>query len=105
MLPGNRRHLCSGYQALRGDLRLLRRRTGATPGRPLDHLKPTDAARLRDVQLDVHFAVYTHTNTSLTRGKIRTLPSLSARGHLLSAYVSSATKRQRADVDHFASFL
>src|ERR1700723_2305540 len=43
-------------------------------------------ARLRDVQLDVHFAVYTHTDTSLTRGEIRTLPSLSARGDQLSAY-------------------
>src|ERR1700730_550075 len=87
MFPRDRRHLRSRHQTLRGDLRLLRGRTIATPGRPLDHLKPTDAARLRDVQLDVHFAVYTHTNTSLTRGKIRTLPSLSARGHLLSAYV------------------
>src|ERR1700739_2849975 len=87
MLPGDRRHLCPGHQALRGDLRLLRRRTIATPSWPLNHLKPTDAARLRDVQLDVHFAVYTHTDTSLTRGDIRTLPSLSARGDQLSAYV------------------
>src|ERR1700761_9544758 len=86
MLPGDRRHLCPGHQALRGDLRLLRRRTIATPSWPLNHLKPTDAARLRDVQLDVHFAVYTHTDTSLTRGDIRTLPSLSARGDQLSAY-------------------
>jgi hypothetical protein len=85
MLPGDRRHLCPGHQALRGDLRLLRRRTIATPSWPLNHLKPTDAARLRDVQLDVHFAVYTHTDTSLTRGEIRTLPSLSARGDQLSA--------------------
>src|ERR1700726_4727237 len=89
MLPGDRRHLCPGHQALRGDLRLLRRRTIATPSWPLNHLKPTDAARLRDVQLDVHFAVYTHTDTSLTRGEIRTLPSLSARGDQLSAYDAS----------------
>src|ERR1700722_1349164 len=86
MLPGDRRHLCPGHQALRGDLRLLRRRAIAPPSWPLNHLKPTDAARLRDVQLDVHFAVYTHTDTSLTRGEFRTLPSLSARGDQLSAY-------------------
>src|SRR5262249_29533130 len=86
MLPGDRRHLCPGHQALRGDLRLLRRRTIGAPSWPLNHLKPTDAARLRDVQLDVHFAVYTHTDTSLTRGEIRMLPPLSARGDQLSAY-------------------
>src|SRR5271154_432736 len=86
MLPSDRRHLRPGHQALRGDPRLFRRRTIATPGRPLKHLKPTDPARLRDVQLDVHFAVYTHTNTSSIRGENRTPSSLSARGDQLSAY-------------------
>jgi hypothetical protein len=45
--------------------------------------------------LDVHFAVYTHTDTSLTRGEIRTLPSLSARGDQLSAYAISASLTNR----------
>src|SRR6201998_1839800 len=98
MLPGDRRHLCPGHQALRGDLRLLRRRTIATPSWPLNHLKPTDAARLRDVQLDVHFAVYTHTDTPLTRGAIRTLPSLSARGDQLSAYEKGEDRQRKTAV-------
>src|ERR1019366_1704266 len=76
----------SRHQALRGNLRLLRRRAIATPSRPLNHLKPTDAAPFRDVQLDVHFAVCNHTDTSLIRGQPCTLLSCSARGDQLSAY-------------------
>jgi hypothetical protein len=53
------------------------------------YLKPTDAARLRDVQLDVHFAVCNHTATSLIRGQLCTLLSCSARGDQRSAYVPS----------------
>src|SRR5258708_11397508 len=86
MFPRDRRHLRSRLQTLRGDLRLLRGRTIATPSRPLNHLKPTDAARLRDVQLDVHFAVCNHTATSLVRGQLCTLLSCSARGDQRSAY-------------------
>src|SRR5258708_4372902 len=63
MFTCDRCNLRPGHQALRGDLRLLRCRAIATPGRSLNHLKPTDAARLRDVQLDVHFAVCNHTAT------------------------------------------
>src|SRR3984893_1653047 len=87
MFPRDRRHLRSRHQTLRGDLRLLRGRTIATPSRPLNHLKPTDAARLRDVQLDVHFAVCNHTATSLIRGQLCTLLSCSARGDQPIAYV------------------
>src|ERR1700676_3190261 len=89
MFPGDRRHLRSRHQALRGDLRLIRGRTIATPSRPRNNLKPTDAAPLRDVQLDVHFAVYNHTDTSLIRGQLRTLLSCFARGGRLSAYTSA----------------
>src|SRR5438067_9619413 len=73
MFTCDRCNLRPGHQALRGDLRLLRCRAIATPSRPLNHLKPTDAARLRDVQLDVHFAVCNHTTTSLIRGQLCTL--------------------------------
>src|SRR6202166_4825743 len=86
MFPCDRCNLHPGHQALRGDLRLLRCRAMATPGRPLNHLKPTDAARLRDVQLDVHFAVCNHTATPLVRGQLCTLLSCSARGDERSAY-------------------
>src|ERR1700724_1650546 len=86
MFPCDRCNLHPGHQALRGDLRLLRCRAMATPGRPLNHLKPTDAARLRDVQLDVHFAVCNHTATPLVRGQLWTLLSCSARGDERSAY-------------------
>src|SRR6478735_7267059 len=75
MFPRDRRHLRSRHQTLRGDLRLLRGRTIATPSRPLNHLKPADAARLRDVQLDVHFAVCNHITTPLIRGQLCTLLS------------------------------
>src|SRR6478752_7811545 len=91
MFPRDRRHLRSRHQTLRGDLRLLRGRTIATPSRPLNHLKPTDAARLRDVQLDVHFAVCNHTATSLIRGQLCTLLSCSARGDQRSAYAIQIT--------------
>src|SRR5947209_10413293 len=88
MFTCNRCNLRPGHQALRGDLRLLRCRAIATPSRPLNHLKPTDAARLRDVQLDVHFAVCNHTTTSLIRGQLCTLLSCSAPGDERSAYAS-----------------
>src|ERR1700688_5281545 len=90
MFPCDRCNLHPGHQALRGDLRLLRCRAMATPGRPLNHLKPTDAARLRDVQLDVHFAVCNHTATPLVRGQLCTLRSCSARGEERSAYSYSS---------------
>src|SRR5450432_2719782 len=89
MFPCDRCNLRPGHQALRGDLRLLRCRAIATPGRSLNHLKPTDAARLRDVQLDVHFAVCNHTATPLVRGQLCTLLSCSARGDERSAYEKS----------------
>src|SRR5882762_7971704 len=93
MFPCDRRHLRSRHQALRGDLRLIRGRTIATPSRPRNHLKPTDAARLRDVQLDVHFAVCNHTATSLIRDQLCTRLSCFARGDQLSAYVATAPAR------------
>src|SRR5258708_18879745 len=93
MFPRDRRHLRSRHQTLRGDLRLLRGRTIATPSRPLNHLKPTDAARLRDVQLDVHFAVCNHTATSLIRGQLCTLLSCFARGDQRSAYTFETCRR------------
>src|SRR5258708_4944704 len=92
MFPRDRRHLRSRLQTLRGDLRLLRGRTIATPSRPLNHLKPTDAARLRDVQLDVHFAVCNNTATSLIRGQLCMLLSCSARGDQRSAYQKALTE-------------
>src|SRR4029077_4222722 len=103
MFPRDRRHLRSRHQTLRGDLRLLRGRTIATPSRPLNHLKPTDAARLRDVQLEGHFAVCNHTATSLIRGQLCTLLSCSARGDQRSAYQNSELSAEcGADTVHAA---
>jgi hypothetical protein len=71
---------------VQGSLSILSPEVGVRGGLAGQLTSGFDAARLRGVQLDVHFAVYTHTDTSFTRGEIRTLPSLSARGDQLSAY-------------------
>ena len=55
----------------------------------LDDLEPPAVAIPRDVQVDAHFAVSSHADTSAQRGCLRTVKSGPAGGDWLSAYAPS----------------
>src|SRR5262249_44697508 len=86
ILACNRRQMRLRQQALRGDPSFLCLRTTTTPCWPLDDLEPTDAASIRDVQLDVHFAVCSHASLQNHWRLTCTFASVRARGDRRSAY-------------------